>query len=142
VIFVDSNIPMYLVGAEHPHKADAQRILERCISEQARLVTDAEVLQEILHLRAGLERPFLPQPTPAERSPDASDDGESRSQSDFELLRAKSFLRLLSVYPGAGLFWFLVVCALAISLQSCRSPGGRTRGLTTSGTSTGKAALT
>jgi predicted nucleic acid-binding protein len=40
---------MYLVGAEHPHKATAQRILERCISEQARLVTDAEVLQEILH---------------------------------------------------------------------------------------------
>ena len=40
---------MYLVGAEHPNKANAQRVLERCINEQARLVTDAEVLQEILH---------------------------------------------------------------------------------------------
>jgi len=29
VILVDSNIPMYLVGAPHPHKADAQRMLER-----------------------------------------------------------------------------------------------------------------
>ena len=49
MILVDSNIPMYLVGAPHPHKADAQRLLERCIAERERLVTDAEVLQEILH---------------------------------------------------------------------------------------------
>jgi len=49
VILIDSNIPMYLVGAPHPHKADAQRILERLTTEKQRLVTDAEVLQEILH---------------------------------------------------------------------------------------------
>lgn len=49
MIFVDSNIPMYLVGAAHPHKAEAQRILERCIADGERLVTDVEVLQEILH---------------------------------------------------------------------------------------------
>src|SRR5207253_83912 len=49
LIFVDSNVPMYIVGAPHPHKADAQRLLERCISDNERLVTDAEVLQEILH---------------------------------------------------------------------------------------------
>lgn len=29
MIFVDSNIPMYLVGKAHPHKLDAQRLLER-----------------------------------------------------------------------------------------------------------------
>jgi hypothetical protein len=49
VIFVDSNIPMYLVGAPHPHKADARRLIESAISAGERLVTDAEVLQEILH---------------------------------------------------------------------------------------------
>ena len=49
MILVDSNIPMYLVGASHPHKADAQRLLEKLVSERQRLVTDAEVLQEILH---------------------------------------------------------------------------------------------
>ncbi|HEX3745945.1 MAG TPA: type II toxin-antitoxin system VapC family toxin [Bryobacteraceae bacterium] len=49
MIFVDSNIPMYLIGAAHPHKADAQLILERLIAAGERLVTDAEVLQEILH---------------------------------------------------------------------------------------------
>lgn len=48
MILADSNIPMYLVGAPHPHKADAQRLPECCITERERLVTDAEVLQEIL----------------------------------------------------------------------------------------------
>jgi hypothetical protein len=56
VIFIDSNIPMYLVGASHAHKADAQRLLERCIAEQQRLVTDAEVLQEILHRYVAIDR--------------------------------------------------------------------------------------
>ena len=49
MILVDSNIPMYLVGAAHPHKVDAQRWVEKLVSERQRLVTDAEVLQEILH---------------------------------------------------------------------------------------------
>ena len=47
--FVDSNIPMYLIGADHPHKADAQLLLERLIASGERLITDAEVIQEILH---------------------------------------------------------------------------------------------
>lgn len=56
MILVDSNIPMYLVGAPHPLKADAQRLLERCIAERERLVTDAEVLQEILHRYVAIGR--------------------------------------------------------------------------------------
>ena len=49
MIFIDSNIPMYLIGASHPHKSEAQVLLERLIAAGQRLVTDAEVLQEILH---------------------------------------------------------------------------------------------
>ncbi len=60
--FVDSNIPMYLVGAPHPHKADAQRLLERLISDRERLVTDAEVLQEILHRYVAINRRDFIQP--------------------------------------------------------------------------------
>ena len=56
MIFVDSNIPMYLVGSAHPHKVDAQRLVEQLVAEQRRLVTDAEVLQEILHRYAAIER--------------------------------------------------------------------------------------
>jgi predicted nucleic acid-binding protein len=49
VIFVDANVPMYLVGGEHPNKVDAQRVLKRLASEQRHLVTNSEVLQEIMH---------------------------------------------------------------------------------------------
>jgi len=62
VILVDSNIPMYLVGAEHPHKVDARRLLERAIAEKRRLVTDAEVLQEILHRYVAIDRRDAIQP--------------------------------------------------------------------------------
>jgi predicted nucleic acid-binding protein len=56
VIFVDSNIPMYLVGADHPHKTDAQRLLERAIVAGESLVTDVEVFQEILHRYVAIDR--------------------------------------------------------------------------------------
>lgn len=45
---------MYLIGAAHPHKAEAQLLLERLIAAGQRLVTDAEVLQEILHRYAAI----------------------------------------------------------------------------------------
>ena len=53
---------MYLVGAPHPHKLDAQRFLERCIGERIALVTDAEVLQEILHRYVAIRRRDAIQP--------------------------------------------------------------------------------
>ncbi len=62
MILVDSNIPMYLVGAPHPHKANAQRLLEKLISDRQRLVTDAEVLQEILHRYVAIDRRGAIQP--------------------------------------------------------------------------------
>jgi len=56
LIFLDSNVPMYLIGAPHRHKAEAQVILERLIAAGERLVTDAEVLQEILHRYTAIGR--------------------------------------------------------------------------------------
>jgi uncharacterized protein len=53
---------MYLVGADHPHKVDAQRLLERLVSDQRELVTDTEVLQEILHRFRAIDRPEAIQP--------------------------------------------------------------------------------
>ena len=53
---------MYLVGAPHPHKVDAQHLLERAIAEHERLVTSAEVLQEILHRYVAIERRDAIQP--------------------------------------------------------------------------------
>jgi uncharacterized protein len=62
MVFVDSNIPMYLVGAAHPHKTDAQRLVERLVTDRERLVTDAETLQEILHRYVAIRRPDFIQP--------------------------------------------------------------------------------
>src|SRR5258706_141096 len=56
VIFIDSNIPMYLVGGDHPNRAAAKHLVELAIAGRERLVTDAEVLQEILHRYVAIER--------------------------------------------------------------------------------------
>ncbi|MFM7396588.1 MAG: type II toxin-antitoxin system VapC family toxin [Gammaproteobacteria bacterium] len=56
MVFIDTSIPMYLVGAAHPNKVDAQRRLETLVTQRVRLVTDAEVLTEILHRYTSIER--------------------------------------------------------------------------------------
>jgi predicted nucleic acid-binding protein len=56
VIFVDSNIPMYLVGATHPNKELARSTLVGLVADGEFLVTDAEVLQEILHRYVAIDR--------------------------------------------------------------------------------------
>jgi len=56
MIFVDSNIPMYLVGGEHPNRLRAQLLLERAVVDNEPLATDAEVLQELLHRYAAIGR--------------------------------------------------------------------------------------
>ena len=53
---------MYLVGAPHVHKSDARRLLEKVVGERQRLVTDAEVLQEILHRYVAINRRDAIQP--------------------------------------------------------------------------------
>ncbi|MGH8999480.1 MAG: type II toxin-antitoxin system VapC family toxin [Acidimicrobiia bacterium] len=62
MILVDSNVPMYLVGAPHPHKADARQALEQLVGAGERLVTDAEVFQELLHRYRAIDRPDAVQP--------------------------------------------------------------------------------
>ena len=47
---------MYLVWAAHPLKSEARLLLERLIAAGERLVTDAEVLQEVLHGYAAIEQ--------------------------------------------------------------------------------------
>jgi predicted nucleic acid-binding protein len=53
---------MYLVGSPHPHKTDAQRLLEKLIANRERLVTDAKALQEILHRYVAIDRRDAIQP--------------------------------------------------------------------------------
>jgi hypothetical protein len=53
-VFVDSNIPMYVAGREHPNREPSKRFLERVRSGAVEGVTSTEVLQEILFRYAGL----------------------------------------------------------------------------------------
>jgi predicted nucleic acid-binding protein len=53
---------MYLVGPAHPHKSDAQQLLEKLVSQRQRLVTDAEVFQEVLHRYVAINRRDAIQP--------------------------------------------------------------------------------
>ena len=62
MIFVDANVPMYLIGKAHPNKVRARVLLDQCVAGSERLVTDAEVLQEILHRYVAIDRRDAVQP--------------------------------------------------------------------------------
>ena len=55
-IFVDSNIPMYVAGGDHPHREPARKFLERVRTGTADAVTSTEVLQEILYRYSAIGR--------------------------------------------------------------------------------------
>ena len=49
MIYVDSNVPMYLVGADHPNKQRVIQLASQLISAREQLITSAESFQEIIH---------------------------------------------------------------------------------------------
>ena len=57
MIFIDSNVPMYLVGAPHPNKDRALSVLMQLARDGEQLITDVEVYQEILHRYTAIHRP-------------------------------------------------------------------------------------
>ncbi len=54
MIFVDSNVPMYLVGAPHPNRDRIATFLERHLDET--FVSSAEVYQEVIHRYVAINR--------------------------------------------------------------------------------------
>jgi hypothetical protein len=56
VIFIDSNVPMYLVGSPHPNKIAAEHAIAALIARREKLATNTEVFQEILHRYASIGR--------------------------------------------------------------------------------------
>jgi predicted nucleic acid-binding protein len=55
-VFIDSNIPMYVAGRDHPNREPARRLLERVRAGELEGCTSTEVLQEILYRYAALRR--------------------------------------------------------------------------------------
>ena len=54
--FVDANIFMYAAGRPHPLRESCRRALQTALEAKARLVTDSEVLQEILYRYFSIKR--------------------------------------------------------------------------------------
>jgi len=48
-VFIDTNIPMYAAGKDHPFKKKCLGILESIARDDLNAYTDTEVLQEILY---------------------------------------------------------------------------------------------
>ena len=57
MIFVDSNVPMYIVGTPHPNQDRAAALVDEIIDSGEALITNVEVYQEILHRYTSIRRP-------------------------------------------------------------------------------------
>jgi predicted nucleic acid-binding protein len=55
-VFIDSNIPMYVAGTDHPNREPARRFLDRVRRGEVEGCTSTEVLQEILYRYSALRR--------------------------------------------------------------------------------------
>jgi uncharacterized protein len=55
--FLDANVLMYAAGTEHPLREPCREALRRAVDEKKSLVTDSEVLQEILYRYFAIRRP-------------------------------------------------------------------------------------
>ena len=56
MVFVDSNVPMYVAGREHALRDPARRFLERARAGAVDICTSTDVLQEILYRHTALKR--------------------------------------------------------------------------------------
>jgi predicted nucleic acid-binding protein len=55
-VFIDSNVPMYVAGRDHPLREPARRFLARVRDGEIEGCISTEVLQEILYRYVGLRR--------------------------------------------------------------------------------------
>lgn len=56
MVFVDANIPMYVIGGEHPNKVLALELINQLASTREPLATNSEVFQEIMHRYLAINR--------------------------------------------------------------------------------------
>jgi predicted nucleic acid-binding protein len=56
MIFIDSNVPMYVAGRDHPLQSPARKFLAAVRAGEIDACTSTEVLQEILYRYAALGR--------------------------------------------------------------------------------------
>ena len=94
MIFVDSNVPMYIVGAPHPNQDRAAALIDEIIDSGEALITSVEVYQEILHRYTSIRRP--------QSINDAFDviDGLVGEVLSYEMTEIRAARALLATVPG------------------------------------------
>lgn len=55
-LFIDTNIPIYAAGREHPYKRPCQRVIMLAAERPQNFVTSSAVLQEIIHYYLATQR--------------------------------------------------------------------------------------
>ena len=48
-LFIDTNVPLYAAGGEHPLREPCQRLIRAIAAGELEAMTDVEVFQELLH---------------------------------------------------------------------------------------------
>lgn len=56
MVFIDSNIPMYVAGKDHPSREPSRRFMRQVRDGEVDACTNTEVLQEILYRYTSLKR--------------------------------------------------------------------------------------
>jgi predicted nucleic acid-binding protein len=56
MVFIDSNVPMYVAGRDHPLREPSRRFLQDVAAGRTDACTSTEVLQEILYRYSALKR--------------------------------------------------------------------------------------
>ncbi|MBW1800727.1 MAG: type II toxin-antitoxin system VapC family toxin [Deltaproteobacteria bacterium] len=57
--FIDANIIMYAIGGPHPFRDPCKKVLENIRDGLIQVVTNTEVLQEILYRFFAIKKPFM-----------------------------------------------------------------------------------
>ena len=55
-IFIDANIPIYVAGTDHPLREPCTRVMDLVAELPHLFLTDAEVMQELLHRYVSIRR--------------------------------------------------------------------------------------
>ena len=56
IAFLDTNVPLYAAGEDHPYREPCIRVLSVAAAYPSSFVTDVEVLQELIHRSLALRR--------------------------------------------------------------------------------------
>lgn len=58
-VFIDTNIFMYAIGAEHPFKRPSEKVIRKALDGEIEAVINTEVLQEVLYRYSAIGKPKI-----------------------------------------------------------------------------------